>query len=177
MYPKKIVAIGGKRCVGKTWLANISLQFCKDNNISASKIAIADALKREFCESKGLSFDRMINDYEYKATHRKSLLKYAHEVEKKYGDKYWITHLLKFSLSNVNEDVIIIHDVRLKFELRAIQEFCTKHNIALLTVYKKLPILKRQQYGWIYDKHIDDSRFETDLENTDDLWIEVDEEI
>jgi len=166
----EIHALSGKRGSGKTYLANQLYQLYKEDK-SVVITSIADELKREFCKYSGVDFSRMLNDYEYKTRKRSQLLQYARYIKDKCGETYWIDCFLK-TLEKRTEQIIIISDMRLDFELEKIQIYCLKHNIHLETHRLEPPEGVREKRGYVHDKDIDNNKFETGLDNIID-WNHI----
>ena len=152
-----VIIISGKRCSGKTTLAEKIYNIFK-NNTSISIMPIANSLKQSFCKFYNIDYDSMINNYDIKQQNRKLLLKFAKNKQKIYGNEYWIHDLLQSIPQHIK--IIIIPDVRRIYEIYEI-----KKQYVTIAIRVEVPQWVRKKRGYIYDKYIDLNIFETDLDN------------
>ncbi|RBR25779.1 uncharacterized protein FIESC28_01409 [Fusarium coffeatum] len=74
MLPQKLVVlVTGKHAAGKDYCANIWASQIKRHNYSSHVVCISDVTKREYAESTGADLNRLLQDRDYKETHRASL--------------------------------------------------------------------------------------------------------
>jgi len=154
------ILISGKRCSGKSTLAEKIHRMYINNNITVSIIAIADALKISFCNANNLDIQKM-SKYTFKENQRPKLLLYAKTKQNKIGETCWIDEMLQFI---PNTQVVIVSDVRRKYELNAIINHITINNDTSVTIRINVPEWVRKKRGWC-NMDLDSNIFETDLDD------------
>ncbi len=158
-----IVCISGKRNTGKSTLANaLKLKLNVDHNVAV--FTIAYALKKAFCKEHNLNEEQFTNDRKYKEEHRLELREYDKKIKLTHGDTYWIDCLCK-TIINTNYDIIIISDMRRKYEYAVLTKVCSVNSFKLIFVRIEINNDLRMSYGWIFDEKIDNDIFECDLDD------------
>ena len=104
----KIIILSGKQYSGKDTAAKILLQ----NLINFKRIGLGDAIKIEYGEQKGLSFEEIEKN---KAQYRQDLINLGNKRRSEDKD-YWIKKVIKMPGN------IIVPDVRVKRELEFFKE-------------------------------------------------------
>lgn len=164
-----IVALSGKRNTGKSTLAN-ALKDKLDADYNVTIYAIASLLKKAFCKEHNLNEEQFANDRKYKEEHRLELREYDKKIKLKHGDTYWIDCLCK-TMIDITYDIIIISDMRRKYEYTVLQSFCSKHSYKSTFIRIEIDSNLRMSYGWIFDEKLDNDIFECDLDDFDRvLW-------
>lgn len=104
----KIIVLSGKQYSGKDTVAKILLQ----NLTNFKRIGLGDAIKIEYGEQKGLSFEEIEKN---KASYRQDLINLGNQRRSEDKD-YWIKKVISL------EGNIIVPDVRVKRELEFFKE-------------------------------------------------------
>ena len=104
----KIIILSGKQYSGKDTVAKILLQ----NLTNFKRIGLGDAIKIEYGEQKGLSFEEIEQN---KAQYRQDLINLGNKRRSEDKD-YWIKKVIKMPGN------IIVPDVRVKRELEFFKE-------------------------------------------------------
>ena len=104
----KIIILSGKQYSGKDTAAKILLQ----NLINFKRIGLGDAIKIEYGEQKGLTFEEIEKN---KAQYRQDLINLGNKRRSEDKD-YWIKKVIKMPGN------IIVPDVRVKRELEFFKE-------------------------------------------------------
>ncbi|KAI1061056.1 hypothetical protein LB507_010162 [Fusarium sp. FIESC RH6] len=74
MLPQKLVVlVTGKHAAGKDYCANIWASQIKRHDYSSHVVCISDVTKREYAASTGADLNRLLQDRDYKETHRASI--------------------------------------------------------------------------------------------------------
>lgn len=114
----KIIALAGKKGVGKTTLAEILAK-----KLNGTKISIADSIKEEcsliFNIPLEYFYDQKLKEVyvqtEIGLISPRKLLQFWGQFKRKENDYYWL-YLLSSKLNTIPTDIIIIDDVRLRTE-------------------------------------------------------------
>lgn len=158
MSNKMIIAISGKRCSGKTTLAEKIKDELKDN---VTIISIADQLKENFCHDMNYDIAKM-TDREYKNKHRQKLISYDSTYKNSHGENCWIHGVTQRINNDRQHNIFIIPDVRRVYEY----EYLHKINPdRLVFIRVKVSDEVRRRRGWIFNDQIDNHISETDLDN------------
>lgn len=111
---KLIILVSGESCVGKDFSAGIWVSVFNDGHNrgrTARAVSISDAIKKEYAEATGTSYDRLIRDRNYKEKHRPRLTAFFEEKNRRRPQLREETFLDVVSASE-DVDVLIITGMR-----------------------------------------------------------------
>ena len=109
---KTIIFLSGKRFSGKSTASDIIKKYYELKNKSVLISSFSLSLKKKFCQINNLCFDEFISNHEFKNKYRNQLTDYFYTT----NPIDYIEDIYNL-ISNLNEDVIIIDDLRLKIHL------------------------------------------------------------
>lgn len=161
------ILIAGKRCSGKDTLADLLKRnaFLGDlmdirGFAKSLKYNYAKILSSDLSESYDTIYEKLLNDYQFKQTHRPGLIQYGVSEKEKYGEDIWVQRLIE---SGKDSKMVIIPDVRYRYEL--FHEVFTNENSIKIKI--NCSDEKRSNRGWKYTEGIDNNHSECDLDNID----------
>lgn len=162
---KTILLISGKRTTGKDTVCEIIKEISK---VKFDSIAFAYATKMGYCKDNNLDLNRMLNDYEYKESHRKGLLQYylTHHDPLFYSD-----YVLEYINSETKNDInnFIIPDLRIREHADVFKSLDpTRYRCIFIRINASDET--KISRGWIR-KECDDNITETGLDNYDGFDI------
>ena len=78
-----VVGLSGKRGSGKDFFGAVLKEFLEDTlSVKVETRSLANSFKGVFAAHAGLSFERLLNDREYKETHRREMNAFFSEINK-----------------------------------------------------------------------------------------------
>ncbi|KAH7174664.1 uncharacterized protein B0J16DRAFT_375471 [Fusarium flagelliforme] len=111
MLPQKLVVlVTGKHAAGKDYCANIWASQIEQNGHSSHAVCISDVTKREYAESTGADLNRLLEDRNYKETHRASLSAF-YQAQLKQRPRLGQDHFLD-TVKSSDVDVLLITGLR-----------------------------------------------------------------
>lgn len=152
----KVIAISGKRCVGKDTLAALLADALLDRGLVVEIRSLAWLFKAHLAERYNLDLDRLLHDREYKEEHREFMIQTFEQWHRCFP-LLCCTRALE-----CDADVLIISDLRLQSDLAYLAE-----HSELTAVRIKISEQARIQHGW-KSSLIDQHWTEVDLDNVPD---------
>ncbi len=162
-----LILVSGKRYAGKDTFAVLLTEACRQRHMRVVIRKTADRLKKEFCRLYALDSDRFLSEREYKEKYREAFAEFTSGFRREENAKKFLASIA----SDLREqDVIIVSDVRTKYDLFALR----KRSSTTLTVRINASEQTRMKRGLI-PSHYDTLSFETELdEEKFDYTIEND---
>lgn len=151
-----VIAICGKRCVGKDTFADSLLPQLEAEGFKVERRSLASVFKAFFARENNLDYDRLLNDRNYKEQHRAKMIS-AFDLWYAAKPSFCCEKVLS-DLTNL-PDILIITDVRLCSDL----EFLAQ-NTKLIKIKLAATDAVRIKFGWKFDVKIDHHWTETDLD-------------
>lgn len=109
--PKVIFLVTGESCAGKDFSADGWVPVFTSSDLTASKVSISDATKREYAKDTGADLERLLWDRTFNEEHRTALTEYFKvQVQR----RPWLPkqHFLEIVHSAANIDVLLITGMR-----------------------------------------------------------------
>ena len=110
---KVVVCLSGKRKSGKDYIAGILQNSCQQEGISVEIRRISEPLKEEYARVKGLDFEELLKDSEYKEEHRAQMVRWGESLRK--NDP---TYFCRLALETCVAPLCIVSDCRRPTDLQ-----------------------------------------------------------
>lgn len=175
---RTVVALCGKRCVGKDTLAAALEAATREVDRPLLRLAFADEAKRAFARHHNATVspssdpdsrvdgERLITDRTYKERWRAQLSAYVtHAIKEDPG--VFCRHLIASLERAAPAAVLLVTDLRLLSDLAQLKQHFRVHVVRI-----ERSDQLRQQSGWRYTPGVDDHPTETELDDAK-LWSEV----
>lgn len=153
-----IVALAGKRKVGKDSICQSLLKILADHGVKASRGAFADSVKYEYilAQDQTLSLSDLTVSGPKKEQHRAGLIEFGETARAK-DPLVWVRKLFE----NVrNDGILVVTDLRYPVELWALRKTCPR----VLCYYVDASESARSLRGFVHTPGVDDNRSETSME-------------
>lgn len=160
-YPQKLyIIVSGKRCSGKSQVANLIKKYVKSHTTYIQKFH--DIVVNDFCQ------DINIQPNEYnKKIHKKDTEIFIHKKLKNKGNSYYLHKIMDQLLEN---GITIIADNKLT---TICDYFIEHHRQNTLLVKVNSPNSSRSMRGWISNDILDNNVIETDLDKYNKFDVEI----
>ena len=153
---KLIVLISGKRAVGKDFIANVINSALIDHGFTVHRTALGNINKKLYAESAGIDVNRLMNDREFKESHRVAMVQ--HHTNRNQVDPEWC---LKQAVNQAKKsDVLLLSDIRTLADL----QWFKNQNTALVSLRVNANEVMRKQFGWDPCPIKDNLHTETELD-------------
>jgi len=137
---KLVILLSGKRAVGKDFIANEINRALIEQGFTVHRTALGNINKQLYAESANIDVDRLMNDREFKESHRVDMIK--HHTQRNQVDPEWC---LKQVINDArNFDVLLLSDIRTTADLQWFQN----QNTALALLRINISDITRKQLGW-----------------------------
>ena len=114
LEPKLIVLVTGESCAGKDYCADVWVSVftgCTQKGLTARRVSISDATKREYAATTGADLSRLLGDRAYKEQHRPALTTFF-QAQVRQRTRLPEEHFLKVVYGAVDVDVLVITGMR-----------------------------------------------------------------
>lgn len=110
---KQIIIISGKRTSGKDTITDIIIDYLREKKFKVCQLSFGGILKENFSHDCKFDYDRLMNDYAYKESHRDKMIEYFTNMRNTHGNDYFSKEIMK-RIDTAEYDFYIISDLRLR---------------------------------------------------------------